>query len=90
MAALPAEKLHTAIWTAFAAIERVQALMSYHDPASELSRINRQAASSEQQIDAETYTVLEAALRFAASGFMRGTFPSGGSMMSELRFWPST
>ena len=28
--------------------------------------------------------------RFAASGFMRGTFPSGGSMMSELRFWPST
>ena len=62
-----AEKtLHSAIDAAFAAVERVQSLMSYHDPASELSRLNRKAASREQQIDDETYAVLEAALRFAA------------------------
>lgn len=59
-------QLHTAIDGAFAAVERVQNLMSYHDPASELSRINREAASSEQRIENETYEVLEAALHFAA------------------------
>jgi FAD:protein FMN transferase len=57
--------LHQAIDAAFAAVERVQQLMSYHDPASELSRINREAAATAQRIDAETYAVLEAALRFA-------------------------
>jgi len=86
-AALTGEKLHMAIGAAFAAIERVQALMSYHDPASELSRINRQAASSEQQIDPETYTVLEAALRFAA--LSNGAFdPCVGEQLEKWGYLP--
>ncbi len=86
-AALTEEKLHTAIGSAFAAIERVHLLMSYHDPASELSRINREAASSEQHIDAETYTVLEAALRFAA--LSNGAFdPCVGEQLEEWGYLP--
>jgi thiamine biosynthesis lipoprotein len=86
-AALPEKQLHTAIETAFAAIERVQLLMSYHDPGSELSRINREAASSEQHIDAETYTVLAAALRFAGSS--GGAFdPCVGEQLEKWGYLP--
>jgi len=58
-------RLNPAIDAAFARIEHVQALMSYHDPASELSRLNRAAASRPQRISAHTRTVLSAALRLA-------------------------
>jgi len=40
---LPGANAMGAIELAFAAVERVQALMSFHDPLSELSRINRVA-----------------------------------------------
>jgi thiamine biosynthesis lipoprotein len=33
-------RLETAVRAAFAAIERVQRLMSFHDPRSDVSRIN--------------------------------------------------
>jgi FAD:protein FMN transferase len=62
-AALP--HIHAGVDAAFAVIERVHTLMSYQDPDSELSRINRDAAMGAQQIDAHTYRVLLAALRFA-------------------------
>jgi FAD:protein FMN transferase len=58
-------QIHAYIDAAFATIERVHALMSYQDPDSELSRINRDAAISVQQIDPHTYRVLRAALEFA-------------------------
>jgi FAD:protein FMN transferase len=61
----PKVNLHTAIDAAFAAIARVQQLMSYHDPASDLSRINREAAADVQRVESDTYTVIESALRFA-------------------------
>ncbi len=61
----PEGPLHAAIDAAFAAIERVQALMSYHDPGSELSRLNREAAHGARQVDAHTYRVLQSALRLA-------------------------
>jgi thiamine biosynthesis lipoprotein len=66
-AAGPEGPLHAAIDAAFAAIERVQALMSYHDPDSELSRLNRDAVHGARQVDAHTYRVLQAALRLARS-----------------------
>ncbi len=80
-------RLHAAIEAAFAAVERVQALMSYHDPASELSRINREALTRELQIDTETYLVLEAALRFAA--LSNGAFdPCIGDRLEQWGYLP--
>jgi FAD:protein FMN transferase len=51
-----------AIDAAFQAVERVQRLMSYHDPASDVSRLNRQAHRRPTPVDAATFEVLQAAL----------------------------
>jgi len=51
-----------AIDNAFTAIEHVQALMSYHDPDSDVSRLNRFAARAPVPIDPQTHFVLSAAL----------------------------
>ena len=51
--------LRRAVDGAFEVIARVQALMSIHDPASELSRLNREAALHPVQVSRETFTVLQ-------------------------------
>ena len=51
----------TAIQAAFAAIERVHSLMSFHDPESEISRLNRLALHQPVIISDETYQVLQSA-----------------------------
>jgi FAD:protein FMN transferase len=80
-------QLHAAVGAAFAAVERVQQLMSYQDPRSELSRVNRDAVGCEQRIDAEFYAVLEAALRFAA--LSHGAFdPCIGDHLEEWGYLP--
>lgn len=48
-----------AIQAAFGAVECVQQLMSFHDPESDISRINAAAAHDEITIDVQTYRVLE-------------------------------
>ena len=50
-----------ALRAAFAAIERVHALMSFHDPQSDLSRLNRTAHRRAVRIHAWTFTVLRRA-----------------------------
>lgn len=50
---------------AFAAIERVQVLMSAHDPASELSRVNAGAHRDPVTVSVETFDVLERGLEIA-------------------------
>ncbi len=56
---------------AFAAIDTVDRLMSFHDPDSELSRLNREAARSAQTVHPWTLAVLRRALVIsAASGGM--------------------
>lgn len=57
--------VHGAIDVAFERVAHVHALMSYQNPDSELSRLNRCAARVPQQIDPHTATVLRAALRIA-------------------------
>jgi thiamine biosynthesis lipoprotein len=59
------ELLQSAIDAGFAAIERVHALMSCQDPASELSRLSSNVGKRVQQVDAHTYRVLQAALHIA-------------------------
>jgi thiamine biosynthesis lipoprotein len=55
-----------AIERAFDAIARVHRLMSFHDPDSDVSRLNFHAASEAVAVDPWTYQVLEAAMDFHA------------------------
>jgi FAD:protein FMN transferase len=57
--------LERAIGAAFAAIEKVQRLMSFHDPASDVSRMNREAFPKSVIVHPWTWKVLEAAQQFA-------------------------
>jgi len=57
--------VHRAIDQAFQGMERIHALMSYQDPHSELSRLNRHAAREPQAVDPHTAAVLGTALRLA-------------------------
>ena len=54
-------QLQAAIEHAFAEIETVHQLMSYHDVNSDVSRINQEAYNTEVQVNAHTYRVLRAA-----------------------------
>ena len=49
---------HAAIDTAFAVVEEVQRRMSFHDPASTLSRLNRLAGIETVRVDPWTFEVL--------------------------------
>jgi thiamine biosynthesis lipoprotein len=50
--------LPAAVDHAFAAIDRVHQLMSFHDPESDVSRLNREAHRQPVEIDRQTWTVL--------------------------------
>lgn len=61
--------LGQAVDAAFGAIERVHRLMSFHDPESDLSRLNRRAASEPVAVHPWTAKVLrKAAVLFDATG----------------------
>ncbi len=78
-----------AIDAAFAAMARVQALMSYHDPASELSQLNRAAATCEVRVAVWTAEVLRLALQVAAES--GGVFdPTVAPRLRALGFLPAT
>ena len=57
--------LQDAVNAAFAAIEHIQNLLSAHDEASELSRLNREAALRPVAVSRETFEVLRRAMRLA-------------------------
>jgi thiamine biosynthesis lipoprotein len=56
------EVMEAAIRLAFDAVERVHRLMSFHDPESDVSRLNRDAAFVAVTIDPWTFQVLEIAV----------------------------
>ena len=58
-----AAALHARVDGAFRAIARVEALMSFHDPASELSRLDRVAHRGRLAVDSWTRRVLAEAVR---------------------------
>ncbi len=57
--------LGPAVDAAFAAVEHIQGLLSAHYPASELSLLNREAASQAVTVSPETFAVLRRADRMA-------------------------
>ncbi len=58
--------LVSAVGAAFSAVSKVQSLMSYHDPLSELSRLNQGGHSEPVRVSAWTFSVLRAAQKLAA------------------------
>lgn len=62
---LPVAALTTALEAAFADIALIHRLMSFHDPDSDLSRLNRDASTMPVQVHAHTAAVLRWALRIA-------------------------
>lgn len=56
---LPDADLEVAINAAFDAVELVERLMSFHNPDSDLSRINAAEAGREIAVDPQTFNVLE-------------------------------
>lgn len=66
---LPRDEANEAIDRAFAEVERVHRLMSFHEPGSDVSRLNREALLRPVPVDPFTYEVLRCALVVAeASG----------------------
>lgn len=61
----PAAAVQRAVDAALAAVERVERLMSFHDPESELSRVNSEAGRLPQTVHPWTWAVLRRALRIA-------------------------
>jgi len=59
-------ELHRAVNDAFAAVERIQRLMSAHDPGSELSRLNNEAAYRPVAVSRDTFSVLRRANALAS------------------------
>jgi FAD:protein FMN transferase len=57
--------LRRAVAVGFIAVAEVQRLMNRHDPASELSRLNREAVRGKVALHRWTLTVLRAAQKFA-------------------------
>lgn len=55
-------ELQEAVDDAFAAVAEVHRLMSFHDPQSDVSRLNREAFAAAVRVHAWTYQVLEAAI----------------------------
>lgn len=80
-----------AVDRAFARMDRVQQLMSAHEPTSELSRLNRDAAVRPVAVSEETHQVLEHGLELARESngafdfTVAGTLARWGYLPAELR-----
>jgi len=62
VAGAPVAAMEAAAEAAFAAVATVHRLMSFHDPDSDVSRLNREAASDAVRVHDWTYRVLETAV----------------------------
>jgi FAD:protein FMN transferase len=84
-----AATLPAALAEAFAAIAEIGRRMSYHDPDSDLARLNRDAHRGPVEVAPSTRAVLEAALALAAAS--GGAFdPCVAPALVRLGFLPGT
>ena len=72
----------TAIETAFKEIAIIQALMSFHEPSSELSRLNRHAVEGPVAVDPRTSEVIALAMEIAESSSGRFDPTIAGSLVT--------
>ena len=81
------EALEAGIAAAFAIVARIHRRLSLHHPQSELSQVNRNAATAVQPISADLRAVLRCALELAAQS--GGAFdPTVGGRVAALGFLP--
>ena len=79
--------LEQAVESAFAAVERVHRLMSYHDAESDVSRVNRASSNEPILIDGWTYSVLRTSLEIQRQS--KGLFNIAvGSTLEHLGLLP--
>jgi thiamine biosynthesis lipoprotein len=79
---------HAAIDRGFAAVEEIHALMSFHEPASDVSRLNREAARRGQRVDPRTREVLQLAVEVASAS--AGVFDvTVAPLLVDAEFLPS-
>lgn len=64
---LAGKEAHRAIDAGFSAVAKIHALMSFHETASEASKLNRDAAHSAVLVAAETYEVIRCGLEISAA-----------------------
>jgi thiamine biosynthesis lipoprotein len=85
-AAPPGVPLEAPVEAAFSAIGNVHRLMSCHDDASDVSRLNHRAWAAPVAVDSLTFRVIEAALMFhrASNGIFDIGAGSGSSRALEL------
>jgi thiamine biosynthesis lipoprotein len=76
-------RIEGAIDRAFAAIADVQRRMSFHDPDSELSRLNRAAVHAPQRVSSATWRVLCAAFALARASNGRFDPTIGGQLVAS-------
>src|SRR5262249_50763874 len=62
LAEMPTPAAEAAVEAAFAAVAKVHRRMSFHEPGSDLARLNREAGERAVTVDPWTFEVLEAAL----------------------------
>ena len=65
--AAPSVEAHRWIEAAFEAVEAIHRLMSFHEPSSDVSRLNREAAERAVRVHPSTFSVLARAVSFAAA-----------------------
>jgi thiamine biosynthesis lipoprotein len=88
VAGLPREAANAAIDRAFAEVTEFHRLMSFHEAASDLSRLNREAARGPVEVDRRTLAVLRAALDLAQE--TNGLFdPTVGGALVERGALPN-
>src|SRR5437660_7414174 len=81
--------LEAAVEAAFAAVARVHRLMSFHDPESDVSRLNREAKAGVVAVDPWTFEVLAIAQdlhRRSGGAFEIAVAP----MLQDLGLLPAT
>jgi thiamine biosynthesis lipoprotein len=74
---------HRVIDAGFAAVERIHALMSFHEAGSDISALNRDAAQKPVAVAPETYAVIERGLEIAKAS--NGVFDF--TVGAELAAW---
>jgi len=80
-------ELQASINAAFGAVKKIQSVMSAHDPASELSRLNRAAVRRPVTVSRELFAVLRRADRLAAES--DGAFDyTIGSLLARWGYLP--
>lgn len=87
-----AARLERAVSCAFFAIERLQARLNVHDPASEVSRLNRSAHRRSVPVSGDTWRLLRAAKRLSllSAGAFDVTAPHarGGGDFRDIALLP--